>query len=95
VLILFAALLLIIPGLVTDVVAFLLLLPPTRYLVRRVLLAGIGKRTVGQVLFTRTGAATREARGAETVEGRVVSVEDADGRPSEVAEGTRRLHGRH
>lgn len=95
VLILFAALLLIIPGLVTDVVAFLLLLPPVRCLVRRVLLAGIGKRTVGRVVFTETGAETREAGGPETVEGRVVSVEDADGRPSEMAGGSRRLQDRH
>jgi UPF0716 protein FxsA len=79
-LILAAALLLITPGLLTDAVGFLLLLPPTRFLLRRLLVWWFRKRLSMAVFTVKAGGAPPAADDPGTVEGRAVSVEDADRR---------------
>jgi UPF0716 protein FxsA len=79
-LILVAALLLILPGFITDVAAFLLLLPPVRYVVRRLLQWWCRRYLLRRVVVTGAAGTAAPAEDPATVEGRVVSVEDADGR---------------
>lgn len=87
VLILVAALLLITPGFLTDVAGFLLLLPPTRYVVRRVLLWWFRRHLLHHVVVVGGSAASPPDDDHGTVEGRAVSVEDADRRLEEGARG--------
>jgi len=78
--ILAAGLLLITPGLLTDVAGFLLLLPPVRFALRRVVGWWLARRP-GIVAFSAGPSAGRSRPDdPDTVEGRVVSVEDADRR---------------
>jgi UPF0716 protein FxsA len=83
VLILVAGLLLITPGFLTDVAGFLLLLPPTRYVVRRVLGWWCRRYLLHHVVVTRGSGAAAADDDPGTVEGRAVSVEDADRRLEE------------
>jgi UPF0716 protein FxsA len=83
VLILVAGLLLITPGFLTDVAGFLLLLPPSRYAVRRVLLWWCRRYLLHHVVVSRGPAGAARGDDGGTVEGRVVSVEDADRRLGE------------
>ncbi len=80
VLILVAGLLLITPGFVTDVAGFLLLLPPSRYVLRRMILAWCRHHLLHHVVVAGRPGPAATAADAGTVEGRVVSVEDADRR---------------
>jgi len=50
-LIIFGGALLLTPGFVTDALGLLLLLPPTRAIVRRVLIGGVAKRMMGPAAF--------------------------------------------
>jgi UPF0716 protein FxsA len=75
-LILVAGLLLLTPGLLTDGVGLLLLLPPTRARVRRSLVRWLSRRL--PVTVCASAAARPPAGDVGTVEGRVVSVTDAD-----------------
>lgn len=83
VLILVAGLLLITPGFVTDVAGFLLLLPPSRYVVRRIVLAWCRRHLLHHVVVAGRPRPAPADDDPGTVEGRVVSVEDADRRLEE------------
>jgi UPF0716 protein FxsA len=83
VLILVAGLLLVTPGFITDVVGFLLLLPPTRYVVRRLLLRWCRRHLLHHVVLAGRPRPAAPDDDPGTVEGRVVSVEDADRRLGE------------
>jgi UPF0716 protein FxsA len=72
VLVIFGGAFLITPGFLTDVVGLLLLLPPTRALMRRLVVRALGARLTIAV----TGAATRRGRGAYDVEGTASEVGD-------------------
>ena len=65
VLVIFGGAFLITPGFITDVVGLLLLLPPTRFVMRRLLTRALG----GRVAIGVAGAATRRARSRFDVEG--------------------------
>jgi UPF0716 protein FxsA len=64
VLVVFGGAFLITPGFITDVIGILLLLPPTRSVVRRVLARRLGRRVVVQA--TRTGADPYDVEGTAT-----------------------------
>jgi UPF0716 protein FxsA len=64
VLVVFGGAFLITPGFITDVIGILLLLPPTRSVVRRVLARRLGRRVVVQA--TRTGAEPYDVEGTAT-----------------------------
>jgi UPF0716 protein FxsA len=78
-LIMAAGLLLLTPGLLTDAVGFLLLVPPTRFVVRRLLVWWFTQR-LPVAVFSAGVAGRPSPDDPGTVEGRVVSVEDADRR---------------
>jgi UPF0716 protein FxsA len=90
VLILVAGLLLVTPGFITDVVGFLLLLPPTRYVVRRLLLRWCRRHLLHHVVVAGRPRPAAPDDDPGTVEGRVVSVEDADRRLGEGGDGAGR-----
>ena len=67
------AVLLVLPGFVTDILGLLLLLPPTQALLRPVLASAVARRVMVMPNFrTRPG-------GADVVEGEVVSTDDPTG----------------
>ena len=70
VMVIFGGAFLITPGFITDVVGILLLLPPTRFLVRRLLVRALG----GRVAIEVAGAARRGGR--FDVEGSATEVRD-------------------
>jgi UPF0716 protein FxsA len=77
-LIVFGGALLITPGFVTDVLGLILLVPPTRALVRRALVARLSRRVVLTVAgrpVRRTRRATAARRDPYDVEGTAVEVE--------------------
>ena len=83
VLIIFGGAFLITPGFITDVIGLILLLPPTRSLVRRIARRSIERRTVVGVAGSAAGAAARRRegpRGPYDVEGTASEV-DAETRP--------------
>jgi UPF0716 protein FxsA len=65
VMVIFGGAFLITPGFITDVLGILLLLPPTRFLMRRLVLRALGGRLAIEV----AGAATRRPRSRFDVEG--------------------------
>lgn len=65
-LVIFGGAFLITPGFITDVIGLLLLLPPTRAVVRRALVGYFSRR----FLVGAVGAATRRGRGREAPDGR-------------------------
>ena len=71
VLVIFGGAFLITPGFITDILGLLLLLPPTRSLMRRLVLRALG----GRVAISVAGAATRR-RGRFDVEGTATEVRD-------------------
>ncbi|MDQ6698383.1 MAG: FxsA family protein [Actinomycetota bacterium] len=89
-LILLAGVLMITPGFVTDVLGFLLLLPPTRALVRRLLMRRFKQGRYGRVFTMVSGpgrAGTRyvgsfRAGDVQDVQGHDVHGHDADGHDS-------------
>jgi len=76
-LVIFGGALLLTPGFVTDLLGVLLLLPPTRAIVRRMLLGGVAKRMLGPagigggMAFRHADSRRRDPRAApdDTVEG--------------------------
>jgi len=82
VLVIFGGAFLITPGFITDVIGLILLVPPTRRVVRRLARRTIERRTVGAV----AGPAGRARRSREDVAGYYV-----EGTASEVDRETRRL----
>lgn len=73
-LIIFGGALLLTPGFLTDLLGILLLLPPTRAVVRRVLVRRFAQRMVASVTGARRGPGRPGARAAD-VEGTAVDVE--------------------
>ncbi len=61
-LIMCAALVLVTPGLITDTVGFLLLIPPARHVIRTALLRGLKKRFVTHTRVDLSGQRTQQAR---------------------------------
>ena len=84
VLIIFGGAFLITPGFITDVIGLILLLPPTRRVVRRIARRTIERRTVAGVV---AGPAVRAARRREPAR----DYYDVEGTASEVDRETRRL----
>ena len=84
VLIIFGGAFLITPGFITDVIGLILLVPPTRSLVRRVARRSIERRTVVGVAGPAAGAAARRRE-------RPRGDYDVEGTASEVDAETRRL----
>jgi UPF0716 protein FxsA len=73
ILVIFGGAFLITPGFLTDVVGLLLLLPPTRFFMRRLVVRALG----GRVAFEVAGAATRRRGGGRfDVEGTATEVRD-------------------
>ena len=78
-----AAVLFMIPGLLTDLLGLALLFPPTRSLLRHAVLARVSRRTVlGGMLFgqrePRPGAATAPPRGDQIIDARVIETRVVD-----------------
>lgn len=75
------AFLLFIPGFVSDVLGLLLILPPTRWLLRPVLKASVARRAavVSTGVWARAPFARPPAGGGEVIEGEVVDGEVVDG----------------
>jgi UPF0716 protein FxsA len=71
VMVIFGGAFLITPGFLTDVLGILLLLPPSRYFIRRLLVRALG----GRIAIEVAGAATRR-RGRYDVEGTASEVRD-------------------
>jgi UPF0716 protein FxsA len=72
VMVIFGGAFLITPGFITDVIGILLLLPPTRFVMRKLLVRALG----GRVAIGVAGAATRRRRGRDyDVEGTATEVE--------------------
>jgi UPF0716 protein FxsA len=77
--------LLLTPGFVTDAVGFLLVLPPTRPMARRLLLGLLARRVAGASLgptVLRRGEARRPGRPPTVVEGEVVRPDPDPRRPT-------------
>ena len=72
VMVIFGGAFLITPGFITDVVGILLLLPPTRFLMRRLVVRAIG----GRVAIGVAGAAGRRTRSRFDVEGTATPVDE-------------------
>ncbi len=72
VLVIFGGAFLITPGFITDVVGILLLLPPTRFVMRRLLIRMLG----GRVAIGVAGAARRRGRSGYDVEGTATPVDE-------------------
>jgi UPF0716 protein FxsA len=73
VMVIFGGAFLITPGFITDVVGILLLLPPTRFVMRRLLIRALG----GRVAISFAGAATRRgSRPGFDVEGTATEVDE-------------------
>lgn len=77
-LVIFGGAFLITPGFITDLIGVLLLLPPTRAVIRRVLLRNFANRTFARVVGGRPRRAGRRAAEADDVEGTAVPVEPRD-----------------
>jgi UPF0716 protein FxsA len=84
-LVLFGGALLLTPGFLSDILGLLLLLPPTRAVVRAVLVRRFAGRMVASMTAPREGGAPRPRRVPSDVEGTAVAVEpdgtDAGHRP--------------
>jgi UPF0716 protein FxsA len=72
VMVIFGGAFLITPGFITDVVGILLLLPPTRFMMRRLLIRMLG----GRVAIGVAGAARRRGRSGYDVEGTATPVDE-------------------
>jgi UPF0716 protein FxsA len=70
--VIFGGAFLITPGFLTDVVGILLLLPPTRSLMRRLLVRAIG----GRIAIGVAGTAARRGRSRFDVEGTATPVDE-------------------
>ena len=80
-LVLAAGLLLIVPGFITDIVAALILLPPTRGFFRRLVLAWVARRPIArQVVLVTNGRGWNDA-------GDVIDVDSAESAPRQTVSG--------
>ena len=70
VMVIFGGAFLITPGFITDIIGILLLLPPTRFAMRKLLIRVLG----GRVAIGFAGAAARRSRGDYDVEGSATEV---------------------
>lgn len=70
------ALLLVLPGLLTDVVGLLLLLPPTRALVRPLVAAAVTRKVLVVPTFGRGSHRGGPGGGGDVIDGEVLDVDD-------------------